>query len=167
MRGVDFTCHLIGDGPRRKDIERQIERSGIKDVVVLHGARTRREVGTAWSRAAMPRCSRVSQLELQARRDPGCADGSDVRGPAVVASRTVRDSRTCESRSQRVSGGRPPIPVALAGALERLALDAPLRERMGRAGRETIIRELTRSSVAADLVGLDSAVRRPRRCGRL
>ena len=43
-RGVDFTCHLIGDGPRRKDIERQIERSGIKDVVVLHGARTRKEV---------------------------------------------------------------------------------------------------------------------------
>jgi hypothetical protein len=55
----------------------------------------------------------------------------------------------------------PADPVALADALERLALDAPLRERMGRAGRETIIREFNQEQCAADLVGLIQ------RCGGL
>jgi glycosyltransferase involved in cell wall biosynthesis len=55
----------------------------------------------------------------------------------------------------------PGDPVALADALERLALDAPLRERMGRAGRDTIIRGFDQERCAATLVGLIQ------RCGGL
>ena len=33
LRGVDFCCHLVGDGPQKVEIERQITLSGLSDVV--------------------------------------------------------------------------------------------------------------------------------------
>jgi glycosyltransferase involved in cell wall biosynthesis len=48
----------------------------------------------------------------------------------------------------------PADPDALADALERLAKDSALRERMGRAGRETILQEFDQLQCAADLIDL-------------
>jgi glycosyltransferase involved in cell wall biosynthesis len=74
-------------------------------------------------------------------------------GLPVVASRTggIPELVNHEQSGFLVTPGDS---AALADALERLALDASLRERMGRAGRETILREFDQERCAADLVGL-------------
>ena len=38
VRGVAFRCHLIGDGPLRQSVTSQIESSGLKERVLVHGA---------------------------------------------------------------------------------------------------------------------------------
>src|SRR5437867_33231 len=43
-RGVDFTCHLVGDGPLRPVIEAQITAAGLLDQVRLHGGVPRADV---------------------------------------------------------------------------------------------------------------------------
>jgi colanic acid/amylovoran biosynthesis glycosyltransferase len=160
MRGVDFTCHLIGDGPRRKDIERQIERSGVKDVIVLHGARTRREVARLVSRSDAAVLASAPTRSGKREGIPVALMEAMSAGLPVVASRTggIPELVSHDHNGFLVPPGDP---VALADALERLALDAPLRERMGRAGRETIKREFDQEQCAADLVGLIQ------RCGGL
>lgn len=36
-RGVEFKWHIVGEGPRREIIEREIEKQDVADVVILHG----------------------------------------------------------------------------------------------------------------------------------
>ena len=43
-RGVDFECHLVGDGPMRPEIERQIAREELRDRFILHGYCRRQRV---------------------------------------------------------------------------------------------------------------------------
>jgi glycosyltransferase involved in cell wall biosynthesis/peptidoglycan/xylan/chitin deacetylase (PgdA/CDA1 family) len=153
MRGVDFTCHLVGDGQRRKDIERRITESGLTDVVVLHGARTRREVARLVSRSDAAVLASAPTRSGKREGIPVALMEAMSAGLPVVASRTggIPELVNHEHNGLLVA---PADPVALADALERLALDAPLRERMGRAGRETILREFDQEQCAAELVGL-------------
>lgn len=159
-RGVDFTCHLIGDGPRRKEIERQIERSGIKDVVVLHGARTRREVARLVARSDAAVLASAPTRSGKREGIPVALMEAMSAGLPVVASRTggIPELVNHEQNGFLVTPGDP---VQLADALERLALDPAARERMGRAGRETILREFDQEQCATHLVGLIQ------RCGGL
>lgn len=51
QRGVDFRCEVIGEGPLRGQLEAAIERLGLRDQVVLLGARQQEEVRTLLYRA--------------------------------------------------------------------------------------------------------------------
>lgn len=159
-RGVDFVCHLIGDGPRRKDIERQITESALNDVIVLHGARTRREVARLVSRSDAAVLASAPTRSGKREGIPVALMEAMSAGLPVVASRTggIPELVNHEHNGFLVPPGDP---AALADALERLAVDESLRERLGRAGRETILREFDQERCAADLVGLIQ------RCGGL
>ena len=50
-RGIDFECHLVGDGPQRRALEAQIARCGLEGRIRLHGGQPRPEVGR---RLALP-----------------------------------------------------------------------------------------------------------------
>ena len=160
MRGVDFTCHLVGDGPQRKEIERQIATGGVSDVVVLHGAKTRRDVARLVSRSDAAVLASAPTRSGKREGIPVALMEAMSAGLPVVATRTGGIPELVH-HDQNGFLVPPGDPVALADALERLAIDATLRERMGRAGRETILREFNQEQCAADLVGLIQ------RCGGL
>jgi glycosyltransferase involved in cell wall biosynthesis len=153
MRGVDFACHLVGDGPRRKDIERQIATAGLRDRIVLHGARTRREVARLVARSDAAVLASAPTRSGKREGIPVALMEAMSAGLPVVASRTggIPELVHHDHNGFLVPPGDS---AALADALERLAVDATLRERMGHAGRETILREFNQEQCAADLVAL-------------
>jgi glycosyltransferase involved in cell wall biosynthesis/peptidoglycan/xylan/chitin deacetylase (PgdA/CDA1 family) len=152
-RGVDFACHLVGDGPRKAEIERQIVLSGLSDVVMLHGARTRLEVARMVARSDAAVLASAPTRNGKREGIPVALMEAMSAGLPVIATRTggIPELVHHERNGLLV----PPADAdALADALERLASDATLRERMGRAGRETILREFDQLQCAADLIGL-------------
>jgi glycosyltransferase involved in cell wall biosynthesis/peptidoglycan/xylan/chitin deacetylase (PgdA/CDA1 family) len=153
LRGVDFTCHLVGDGPQRSEIEQQIEGAGLRDVVMVHGAKTRLEVARM-----MARCDAAVLASAPTRR--GKREGIPVAlmeamsaGLPVVATKTGGVPELVDDDCNGLLVA-PADPEALANALERLAADPALRERLGSAGRETVLREFNQRKCAADLIGL-------------
>ncbi|MHB1669892.1 MAG: glycosyltransferase [Thiomonas sp.] len=52
-RGVEFTCRIVGEGPLRDPLSRQIARVGLQHKVQLLGARKQEEVRALLSRAAV------------------------------------------------------------------------------------------------------------------
>lgn len=53
QRGVPFRCEIIGEGPLRGQLEAAIERLGLKEQVILLGARQQEEVRALLNRATM------------------------------------------------------------------------------------------------------------------
>jgi colanic acid/amylovoran biosynthesis glycosyltransferase len=153
LRGVDFSCHLVGEGPQKKDIERQIALSGLTDVVVLHGPRTRLEVARIVARSDAAVLASAPTRNGKREGIPVALMEAMSAGLPVVASRTggIPELVHDEHNGFLVPPGDPD---ALADALEQLALDQELRERLGRAGRETILREFNQEQCASELVRL-------------
>ena len=115
------------------------------------GLRFQADWATAWFLTFLGLFFRSFSYEAQT--GPGRLPG---RRTDRRASRPPRAFRFLPAQQARLDDARRSFgdSAALADALERLALDASLRERMGRAGRETILREFDQERCAADLVGL-------------
>ncbi len=124
-----FTAVLVGDGPLRAAVEREAGTHGLGGVITLTGARD--DVGAVLAGAdVLVLASRsegapLSILEGMAAGLPVVA--SDVGGVAEL----VADGET----GLLVPPGDP---TALAAALQRLVADAPLRRRLGAAGRRRV-----------------------------
>jgi glycosyltransferase involved in cell wall biosynthesis len=147
-RGVEFECHLVGDGPLRPEIERQIARADLGDEVRLWGACTHAEVIERLSHAAVVVLATVPTSSGKREGIPNVLKEAMACGLPVVAS-------SIAGIPELVDHGHsgflvpPRDTVALADALQRLNDDPALRHRMGRAGREKVIREFDlRTSVA-------------------
>jgi len=137
-RGVGFELHLVGDGELRPRIERAIQAAGLTAEVVLHGACAQPEVLEQLSRATAFALATVAAANGKREGIPNVLKEAMACGLPVVASDI---SGIPELVEHDVSGLLvPPNDVeALAGALERLAGDRALRERLGRVARETIV----------------------------
>ncbi|TNF90938.1 MAG: colanic acid biosynthesis glycosyltransferase WcaL [Gammaproteobacteria bacterium] len=161
-RGVDFHCQLIGDGPLRPRIERQIARSGLGDRVQLLGACPHRKVIERLSAGGVFALATVPAASGKREGIPNVLKEAMSCGLPVVAS-------LISGIPELVEDGRsgllvpPGDPRALASALERLEKDPRLRQRLGQAGREKVVRDFNlRVSTArrAELF-LAHALRRP------
>jgi glycosyltransferase involved in cell wall biosynthesis len=121
---------LVGDGPQRRHIEREIARKGLDSYVRLLG--TRRDVERILAAADLFLLTSISEgipltlLEAMAAGRPPVA--TRVGGVSEV----VEDGAT----GVLVPAGDD---QALATAIQRLAGDAPLRRRMGAAGQQRAI----------------------------
>ncbi|HSL84433.1 MAG TPA: glycosyltransferase, partial [Thermoanaerobaculia bacterium] len=129
---------LAGDGPLREEIEAAVRRLGLAGRVHLPGARA--DLGD-WMGGGdlLVLSSRVEGvpgvvLEAAARELPVVATGVGAVAEAVLDGET----------GLLVAPGDP---RALAEALDRLLGDAPLRERLGRAGRERVRRHFALPAV--------------------
>jgi colanic acid/amylovoran biosynthesis glycosyltransferase len=150
---LDFVCHLIGEGPLRKETERQIAKAGLGACVVLHGGQPRPVVVSMMAESDV--AVLASHQTARGKREgiPVALMEAMASGVPVVATRIsgipelVEDGRT----GYLVAPGDP---AALAGAVRTLAGDAELRERMGRAGREKVIAEFDLRANAARLLEL-------------
>jgi len=152
-RGVDWRCHLVGDGPDRRALEARAGWLGIADRVVFHGS-----------------CEREAVRELLGRVDVGVAPSvptSDGRREGIPVALMEAAAVGLPLVASRLSGipelvreGETGLLVppgdarALARALERLAADAGLRERLGAAARERVDAEFGLAAGVARLEGL-------------
>lgn len=152
-RGLEFRCHLVGDGPLRRELEQRIAAAGLVDRVVLHGGKPRREVAEL-----IARCD-IAVLASH-RTGSGKMEGIPVALmeamacalPVVATAMTgVPELVEHEVEGLLVPSGDP---VALAGAIERLARDPGLRRRFGSAARSKVLDGFDLEANAARLLQL-------------
>ena len=139
-RGVGFRCHLVGSGPKERELRRQVARRGLEGAILFHGALAHADV-LARMRAAHV----VALCSVQ--------DGAGRREGVPVV---LMEAMSCELPvvASRISGipelvrhghsgllTPPGDATAIADALEQLARSPAERRRLGQAGRATVVRE--------------------------
>jgi colanic acid/amylovoran biosynthesis glycosyltransferase len=146
-RGLEVQVTLAGDGAARPDFERLAERLGIASNVSFPGAVGQDDICTLYADAT------VFCLPSFAEGVPGVLMEAMAMETPVVSTRIA-------GISELIDDGRSGLLVApgradhLADALERLLRDSPLRQAMGAAGREKVIREFNTESSAEQLYAL-------------
>ena len=150
-RGVNLSCQLVGEGNYRARLEKQIKQSGLDDCIKLHGACTQSHV------RELLMTSDIFVLASTPTRQ-GAREGIPVSlmegmavGLPVVASNI---SGIPELVENGISGFlTPPGDVnALAERINDLTGDASLRQKMGAAAREVILRDFNLESNAKQLI---------------
>jgi glycosyltransferase involved in cell wall biosynthesis/cellulose synthase/poly-beta-1,6-N-acetylglucosamine synthase-like glycosyltransferase len=140
-RGVGFRCRLVGDGPLRVQLERQIRTLGLSDQVRLLGPLRQEAV----LQQLLQQTDVVALTSVLAPR--GNREGIPVTlmeamscGLPVVSSRL---SGIPELVEDGVSGllTQPGQPEEIASAFARLAASPALRMALGSAGRERVLRD--------------------------
>jgi len=138
--GIDWRCHLIGDGPDRRALEARARAAGTGDRVVFHGSCERERVGALL--AGMDVLAAPSVPTRDGRREglPVVLMEAGATGLPLVASRLsgipelVVDGET----GLLIEPGDAP---GLARALARLAAEPATRQRLGAAARARIERD--------------------------
>jgi len=139
-RGVEFQCHLIGDGPDRERLEARVRRSSLQHRVRFHGNLVRTEVREVLRQAdvvaapsVLTRDGRREGIPVALMEALGC-------GIPAVASRL---SGIPELIEDGVTGLLVPPGDArrLADALERLSGDVQLRHTMAGQGQTKVKQE--------------------------
>ena len=152
-RGIDFVCDLIGDGPVRGQVAKQIADANLQDKVIIHGSRKRQEV------ADMVRAADVKVLASVPTAE-GKREGIPVVIMEAMASGLPVISSQLSGIPELVDNGRTGILVApgdaeaLAAALQKLCENPALRYSMGQAGREKVLREFNMKINVAALADL-------------
>jgi colanic acid/amylovoran biosynthesis glycosyltransferase len=152
-RGVEHVCHLVGDGPLRKDVMRWIADAGLQNQVRVHGPLPRPEVARLL--AASDAAVLASYPTTKGRREgiPVALMEAMACGLPVVAT-------AISGIPELVESGRtgylvpPRDPVGLADSLQALAADASLRVRMGSAGRKKVLNEFNLHDNTKELLDL-------------
>lgn len=156
-RGLELRCDLIGDGPDRAEIAELVTRSGLDADVVFHGALPRPRVAEVMAQADV-----VVQPSVPTRR--GSREGIPVSLMEGMACGLPVVASAISGIPELVEDGRSGILVepgdtkALADAIARLIEDPALRERMGRAARQTVLEEFDLDGNATRLIRLFEAV---------
>jgi colanic acid/amylovoran biosynthesis glycosyltransferase len=153
QRGLDFVCHLVGDGQSRAALEQQIQQAGLSGLVRLEGGQPRDQV------VRMLRGADVVALPSIITKT-GKMEGIPVSLMEPLACEVPVVSTRISGIPELVEDGvtgllvPPQDPAALADALDRLARDSELGRRMGRAGRAKVLREFDLADNTAKLAQL-------------
>ncbi|MBI3978109.1 MAG: glycosyltransferase family 4 protein [Chloroflexi bacterium] len=169
-RGIDFRCHLIGEGPQRDLLRRQIADAGLGGRVYLEGGCRRNEVLASLHRADVSVLPSVVTSSGRSEGIPVSLMEAMACGVPVVSSRIsgIPELIRHEETGLLVPPGSP---TTLAETLARLYDDAGLRRRLGQAGRDLVLQEYDQRRNAAALArffakkavsGQQSAVSGPR-----
>lgn len=174
-RGVAFELTIVGEGPMRPRLERQIRRLGLERHVTLAGALPQHEVVRHYRAADLFVLACVtdylgwdditSDPILLLEVGPAIPFRQLTDGiPNVLVEAMAMELPVVSTRVAGVpelvrdgdNGLLAPEgdPDALADAIERLLCDPALRRRLGRRGRETVLRHFDRSRNIRDLIGI-------------
>lgn len=137
-RGVRIELHLIGDGPDRDILIEKVNAAGLNDVVIFEGRRDRQEIMHLLQQADVLVAPSVPTADGRREGIPVALMEGMASGVAVVASRL---SGIPELVDHEVDGllTDPGDTAALATALQQLAADPSLRERLAAAGRSKVV----------------------------
>jgi glycosyltransferase involved in cell wall biosynthesis len=152
-RGIKFELRILGQGPAQDSLETLARELGIEGQVI-------------WSpfvaQALMPREYGASTVTVLPSR--GKAEGLGLTlveallaGSAVVGT-AVGGIPEVVSHQQTGLIAREGDPVDLADQLQRLLSDAPLRERLTRAGKEHVLRTYSPDSAIARFIDIYHAI---------
>ena len=138
QRGVNFECHLVGDGELRSQIEEQIATYGLQQVVILHGACTQEQVVEHLGQATVFVLATVQAANGKREGIPNVLKEAMACELPVVASNI---SGIPELVEHGVSGilVAPNEPAQLADALQQLQLDPQFCRQLGQAARQKIL----------------------------
>jgi colanic acid/amylovoran biosynthesis glycosyltransferase len=137
---IDFVCHFIGDGPDRDALAEQIRQAGLSERVHLLGRQTREQIAELLARADVVVTPSVPTSSGKREGIPVVLMEAMGSGVPVVASGISGIPELVEHEGSGLLV--PPRDAqALADALERLHGDPALREHLGRAGRDKVVRE--------------------------
>jgi glycosyltransferase involved in cell wall biosynthesis len=138
-RGIPLTCWIIGEGPQRRQLQRQIERLGMTDHVHLVGSRPQTEVAELLRKAEL--FVLASELNGKFGRRDVIANvivEAMAAGLPVVASHIPGVEELVEDGVTGILV--PPNHVdELAAAMAALARNPDERRRFGEAGRRRIL----------------------------
>jgi len=155
-RGVPFEVKVIGGGPDHDGLARRIEELGVGGEVKLEGAMPQERL--------LPLLRDADAFVLPCVLAPdGDQDGIPVSLMEAMAYSIPCVSTRISGIPELIEDGRDGLlvaekdPVALAGALEALARDPALRERLGVAGRRKVEMSFNLENLARDLDRLYSA----------
>jgi glycosyltransferase involved in cell wall biosynthesis len=133
-RGVSFSCRIIGEGPLREDLEKQICDLRLTDSVFLYGAQSQGEIKKHLSTASLFALACVEEK----------SGGMDIL-PTVIteamAARLPVVSSTLAGIPEMVLEGKtgilakPGDPVLFADCMHQLLVNKELAIEMGEAGR--------------------------------
>ena len=150
-RGREFRVEMIGSGPLKEQMKTRIRELDLEDRVKLLGARTQDFVSAAYQRATvfvLP-CVVTSNGDRDGIPNvlyEAMASGTPVISTPVSAIPELIDSGhnglLVEQRS----------PEMLADAIEKLLLDAELRQKLAHAARDTIETRFTIDRTARELL---------------
>lgn len=152
-RDVDATATIVGDGPKRAELEKLARSLGLADAVSFTGAVGQDEIDRHYEDADVLVVASFAEgipvvlMEAMAHHLPVVA--TRVMGVAEL----VRDG-------ENGLLARPGRPDELAAALERLAADPELRARLGEEGRRTVESEFDVRASAAHMRELFEKVSR-------
>jgi len=139
-KGYRFTCHIVGEGSKQKELEALIAELALRDRVFLYGALPHSEVLAEYKRATIF----ILPCIVAANGD---RDGIPNVLLEAMATQVPVISTQVSAIPELVEDGKSGLLVpardatALAAAIASL-IDAPgLRERLGKQGREKVQRE--------------------------
>ena len=146
-RGVAVALTVVGDGPQREHLQRMAERGGVGEDITWAGPVGQDTIREHYHAAG------VFCLPSFAEGIPVVLMEAMSTGLPVVANAITGIPELVQDE---VSGllVRPGRTDLLVDALQRLAADADLRSRMGRAGREKILSEFETATVGRRLAAL-------------
>ena len=152
-RGVDARLRFIGDGPDRPALERRAAELGLENRVEFLGLRTRVEVIALLGEADLLVAPSVPTAGGKREGLPVVLIEAMAAGVPVVASHL---SGIPELVENDVTGLTVPPgdATALADAIERLAADPALRDRLACAGRARVEAEFDLDRNARRLIGM-------------
>jgi colanic acid/amylovoran biosynthesis glycosyltransferase len=150
---VAYEFHLVGNGPLRGAIERQVREHGLAPRFRFHGGLPRSEVQRLLSRAHVAVLASVPTRNGKREGIPVALMEAMAAGVPVVASRL---SGIPELVADQKSGllVAPGDSNALADAIESLAHRPDLRVSMGAAGRADVMHDFDLQRNAGKLLGL-------------
>jgi rhamnosyl/mannosyltransferase len=139
MADVPATVVLVGDGPQRAALEALASELGIRSKVVFAGELNHQEL-VAWYHACdmfvLPSTSRAEAFGVVPTEAMAC-------GKPVVST-DLPTGVPWVNRNEETGLVVPPGDrAALASALTRLAVDVPLRRRLGERGRQRVAEDFT------------------------
>jgi len=157
--GIDVVCELVGDGPDRAALARQIAAAGLGDRVALAGPRSREDVAASLAAADVVATPSVPTKAGKREGIPVVLMEALACGVPVVATAISGIPELVEH--ERTGLLVPPRDAdALARALRRLHDDEALGRKLGVAGREKVLREFDARVNSARLAHEIAAVAR-------
>ena len=164
--GIDFNCHLIGDGPLRTDIEQQIACTNLADKFHVHGSLPRPEVIDLLQKADVFALPSIPTKQGKREGIPVVLMEAMACGLPVVSSDLsgIPELVINDTCGLLVAPGDN---ASLADALETLYKEPERRNRLGISGRKQVEEKFNLHTNTMKLMGLiaDScASHRDKRC---
>lgn len=140
QRGVDFICHLVGYGPLRQQIEKQIAAEGLQNKFKIHGGLPRNEVLNLYREADVFILPSVITKNGKKEGIPVVLMEAMCTCLPVISSRMSGIPELVQDGAAGILV-EPRDAAGLADALQRLHAQPQLRAKMGKAGREYVLEQ--------------------------